>query len=235
MPLTDWKILPHRDIEAFSEHLWQIEGDLEHLPIGRRMVMVRMDDGRLVIHNAICVSEQCMARIEAWGEPAFVIVPNAFHRIDAPRWAARYPKAKVLTSSAAKKKVLERVRVDGDIEELPRTERLELIPLRGSKVGEAAMRVSDPSGTSLVFNDTVMNNHRNSGSLWWNFFALTGSLGGPKVTGLMKLTGVSNKAELKAHLLELSQTPGLVRIFPGHGEVIREHASDVLRGIAAKL
>ena len=92
----DWKVLPHRPIEQLAENLWRVQGSLEGMAIRRVMTLVRRASGELVIHNGIALDEESMASIEGWGKPATILVPNGYHRLDAPAFASRYPDAKVL-------------------------------------------------------------------------------------------------------------------------------------------
>jgi len=59
-----------------------------HMPVGdlpRRMTVVRLYDGRLVIFSAMSLNDEQMGVLEAFGRPAFLIVPGDHHR----RWHAR--------------------------------------------------------------------------------------------------------------------------------------------------
>src|SRR5688500_1555471 len=102
---NDWPVLPHRPIQTLSDVLWCVEGDLAKMGLNRWMTVVRLSDGRLVIHNAVALEADAMAEIEAFGAPAFILVPNAFHRIDCARFKRRYPGAKVLCPRGARAKV----------------------------------------------------------------------------------------------------------------------------------
>ena len=71
------------------------------------MTVVRLADGKLVIHNGIALEPAAMAELEAWGTPAYLIVPSPGHRLDAPAYKKRYPSLRVLTPKNARKKVEE--------------------------------------------------------------------------------------------------------------------------------
>src|SRR5258706_13625907 len=108
---TTWKVLPHGPIEKLSDRLWRVEGELDS--IRRVMSIAKRADGTLVIHNAISLDDAEMAEIEAWGTPSVLLVPNGFHRLDAKVFADRYPNAKVLCPTGARKKVEQVVPVGG--------------------------------------------------------------------------------------------------------------------------
>src|SRR5277367_2400294 len=85
---------PYRPIAKLEDNLWTVDGDIR-LPGGifvRKMTLMRLNDGRIAIHSAILLDEAGMADIERWGEPAFCVVPNRRHRLDAPAFRSRYPR-----------------------------------------------------------------------------------------------------------------------------------------------
>ena len=60
-----WKVLPHRPIEVVADNLWRVEGKLETMPLKRVMTIARREDGQLVVHNAMALDPESMARIDA--------------------------------------------------------------------------------------------------------------------------------------------------------------------------
>jgi len=81
---TSWVVLPHQPIDKLEPNLWRVQGTLRGMALKRVMTLIRLEDGRVVIHSAIPLEEQAMAEIEAWGNPAVLVVPNGWHRLDAP-------------------------------------------------------------------------------------------------------------------------------------------------------
>ena len=96
-----------------------------------------------------------MARIEAWGTPAFLIVPNAYHRLDAPAFKTRYPNAKVLCPRAATKKVGEVVTVDGTYDDFPADAAVRFEGLEGSGDSEGVMIVESSPSMQDLFRDRL--------------------------------------------------------------------------------
>lgn len=227
---TSWTVLPHEPIEKHSENLWSVSGKM---PGGnqRRMTVARRADGKLVIHNAIALGDAEMKEIEGLGEPAYLIVPNGFHRMDSVIYKQRYPKLNVLCPKAARKKVAEVVEVAGNLDEMPKDTNVELFHLRGMKEREGAMRVRNNGASGVVFNDTLLNLQPTSG-VGGFFMAPTGTLSVPRFTRWMML---KDSAELKAHLTELAGTPGLSHVVPGHGNVIELEPKAQLEQAAARL
>lgn len=229
-----WRVLPNGPLEKLEDNLWEVEGTVPGMPLNRRMTLVRLQDGSIVVHNAICLKEEEQQEIERWGTIRYIIVPSGFHRMDAPRYAARYPDAKVLCPDAARKGASKVVRVDGNLSEIPKDPGLTVETLEGESIQEAVLIARSGSGrTSLVFNDTLMNLPRYPGFKGW-LYQVIGSTGAPKVTPLLKMYAVKDKAALKAHLERLAALPHLVRAIPGHGAVVEgESTADVMRSVAA--
>ena len=120
-----------------------------------------IEDGSLVVHNAIALSDDEMKELEAWGKPAWLIVPNGGHRMDSRIWKQRYPNLKVVAPPGAKTKVEEIVKVDETKPAFDDTVRYEV--LDGTKEREGVLRVLGDGKSSLVFCDGIMNNRKLAG------------------------------------------------------------------------
>lgn len=227
---NEWTVLEHEAPRRLEENLWRVVGELPKMELKRQMCIARRADGRLVIHSAIALSADEMRELESWGEPAFLIVPNGWHRLDAPAYKARYPQIKVYCPAGARKHVEQVVAVDGSYDDFPNDEMVQIEHLEGVKEREGVMQVHSTAGTTLVFNDALFNQPHLPG-----FFGLVmrlmGSTGDARVTRIGKLLMVSNKRALRAHLLRLARSD-VKRIVPGHGDVIDADAAGVLRGVA---
>lgn len=230
---ADWNVLPHGAIEKLSPRLWRVEGSLPNMGLRRVMSVAKLGDGRLVVHNAIALDEPQMQELERWGEIAWVIVPNGYHRLDAPRFAKRYPNAKVLCPQGARKDVEKKVAVQGGYDALPSDPHVSLSMLAGLGGLEGLMTVRDESGASLVFNDAIFNMPHLPGATGFVLKHLTQSTGGPKLTRIGRLFLVKDRRAFADELVRLSSTPELARIIVSHHEMITSAPSDVLRAVAA--
>ena len=229
---AEWTVLNHGELVQVQENLWLIEGEIPKMSLRRRMTVARQDNGALLMHNPIALDEETIAQVEALGPVFYIIVPNGWHRLDAPSFRKRYPETIVLCPWGALKKVEQVVEVGGSYNEFPDDEKISLQHLRGMNEAEGVLKVSDGTQSTLIFNDILFNLPKGAGGL---MMKIMGSTGGPKVTPMMRMIVIKNKKELRAHLEELAQTPGLCRIVPGHGDVIEEGAAGVLRDVAATL
>lgn len=231
----EWIVLPHGPLQRLTDNLWCVEGSLPKMQLKRVMSVARFDDGRLLIHNAIAVNPDVMAAIEGWGEPAFLVVPNGWHRLDAKVFRRRYPQLRVLCPAGATARVSEVVPVQGSYDDLPADDAVQLEHFDGVGRREGLLQVkSAEQGTTLVFNDLVFNLPHLPGVLGL-ILRLMGSTGGPRITRLSRLLMIKDRQALRAHLERLATISDLRRIVIMHGSIIDEQAATVLRAIAATL
>jgi hypothetical protein len=232
----EWHVLPHGPIEELSDNLWRVEGELPHFSMRRVMTVVRLSDGRLVIHSAIALDEAAMTRLEAWGTPAFLLVPHARHRLDAPRYKERYPSLRVLVPPAVLDKARAVVAVDGTYADAPSDPALRLEVLDGTGEAEGALIVHSADGASVVLNEVVFDLQPPKSAVGRAALRLVGFGPGARVTPVVKVGLVKDKALLKAHLERLAATPNLVRLIVSHVRMSEgEAAAAALRNAAASL
>ena len=219
-PATDaWNVLPHGPLERLADNVRWVQGSLPRISLKRVMTVARLDDGRLVIHNGIALADIQMRQLEAFGTPAFLIVPNAFHRQDAAAFKHRYPELTVLAPSGSRAKVEQKVAVDGTLEEFPPDDTVRFERLGGVADVEGAMLVRSPDGTTLVLTDAMFNMDRKRDVLGFLFTTIMGSAPGPRVTRLAKLLLVKDKAALRRDLERYAALPDLQRLVVAHEKV----------------
>src|SRR5471030_2015605 len=97
-PLQKWKVLPHGKLSQIDDNILTVVGEI-HMPL--MDLPRRMTDSRLVVFSAIALDEDEMAALEAYGRPAFLIVPSDKHRLDAKIWKDRYPEMRVVAPEGA--------------------------------------------------------------------------------------------------------------------------------------
>jgi hypothetical protein len=234
MSHTDWRVLPHRPLEKVADNLWRVEGDLAGMPLKRVMAVVRTKDGRLVIHGAMALEETEMKKLEALGEPAAMLVPSGFHRMDAARFARRYPKMRVYCPHGARGRVASRVRLDGTYDDFEGDSSVRLEPVDGIGDAEGAMRVASEDGTTLVFNDILFNMPHPAG-FGGVVTRVLGSSGGPRVSRTARIALLKDPRALARRFVALAATPGLVRVMVAHHETITDRPADALRQVALTL
>lgn len=229
-----WTVLPHGPVEVLAANLRRVEGSLPDMPLGRVMTIARRRDGRLVIHNAIALEEPLMRELEAWGEPAFLVVPSAWHRLDAFVFAQRYPGLTVLCPAGARRAVQKVVPVGGTCDDLPPDDDVSLRHLDGLARREGVLTVRSEDGATLVLNDAIFNLPHLPG-LFGLVYRWTGSTGGPRVTRIFRWFVVKDRTAFRMDLERLADIPDLRRVIVSHGAMIASGVRDTLRQAAATI
>jgi hypothetical protein len=231
---TDWQVHPHGELQPLSDNLWRVQGSLPGMPLERVMIVARMRDGRLVVHGAMALDEATMKRLEALGEPAVMLVPSGYHRMDAPRYAQRYPGMKIYCPKGSLERVHAVVRVDGTFDDFEGDATVRTTHLDGVADIEGVVHVTSGDGSTLVFNDALFNMPHAPG-LGGLFTRLIGSSGGLRVSNTGRFFLVKDARMLGARLVALAGTPGLVRIAVAHHETFTDHPAEALRAVAGTL
>ncbi len=218
MAFRTWTVLPHQPIEKLSDRLWTVSGTMPKGNI-RRMTLLRLSDGRVLVHNAIALGEAEMKEVEAWGEVAGLIVPNGFHRQDAFIYKKRYPRAAVYAPQGSVKAVGKLVSVDGDFTQIPSDQTIRFEHLAGMKKKEGVLTIDDADGRTLIFNDALLN-MSSQGILADLFMSPVGTLSVPRFARMMWLNDRNDFVDQMTRL-----SCDLNRIIVGHGQTVEEDAT----------
>jgi hypothetical protein len=230
-----WRVLPHRPLEQLAERVWRLEGDLENMPLKRVMTIARRADGGLILHNPIAADDPTMAAIAALGEVRAIIVPNGYHRLDAPAFHERFPAAAVVCPAGARTRVEQVVPVTATYDDVPGDGAVELQTIDGTRAREGAMIVRGGDGATLVLNDVVFNMPHAGGFTGFVLRHLVASTGGIKITRLARLALVASKPAMRSHLERLAAIPDLRRIIVSHHQTIDRDPAGELARVAATL
>ncbi len=88
--------------------------------------------------------------------------------------------------------------------------------------------------SSLLFCDAIHDSRPGRGFHGF-MFRLMGFTGQePKVPPFFKLRAVKDKTALKADLVRLAETPGLVRLVPSHGRIVTNDPAGAIRRAVEK-
>lgn len=225
---TDWTVRKHGPLEQLADNLWWVTGTLPRMSLTRNMVIARRTDGTLVIHNGIALDDTEQMKLDALGRPAFLLVPNGWHRLDAPAYKARYPQLRVFTPAGSRDKAAQVVTVDGTYDEFPHDDAVRLETLHGVKDFEGAMVVRSSDGVTVVLTDAVFNMDKKADFFGNLFTRALGSAPGPRVSRLMNLVAIRDKAALRADLERYAALPDLQRVIVAHEKCA---SGDAARGV----
>jgi len=232
----EWKVHPHGQLTQVDDNILTVTGTIL-MPAGRlprRMTVVRLRDGRLVIFSAMSLDDSQMAVLESFGEPAFMIVPNDHHRLDAYSWQLRYPTIRVIAPAGARRKIEKVVLVDASFADFG-DPAVRFVPVSGTAEKEAALEVHGENGTTLILNDLIGNIRGASGFAGW-FLRLMGFAGDePHIPFPIKRAMIESKAQVREQLLTWAALTSLRRILVSHGEPIEDDPRGALRRLAQSI
>lgn len=222
-----WTVLPHRPIEKLTENLWRVTGMMGN--VQRQMVLARMRDGRVMVVNAVALEEPAMQALEAWGEPAVLVVPNAYHRQDARIWKQRYPKLTVVAPPRGRGRIERVVAVDRLMADAPGDDTVRVVPMDGC-AADILVEVNSAAGRTLVFCDVVLNLKPKRGPLGF-LLGPTGRISTPRI---QRWIGIQDRRAFADHLERMAAAPELSRLLFGHGSAIDERPGAALREVVAQ-
>jgi hypothetical protein len=184
-----------------------------------RTSVIRLDDGRLLVHCPTPPSDDWLKQISGLGEVSWLVVPNCFHHLGTPDLrGGKGGGCRVAPKSAAVKNP--ELRVDVDISALIETvPELALFPLEGVPFLDETLLYHRPTET-LFGADVVLRADENDH--WtWRFAA--------RITGCFKRLSVppdvrkkvEDKAAASRSLKALQALP-IKRLVVAHGHIIEE-------------
>jgi hypothetical protein len=229
----EWIVQPHGPLHEVEPGLLTVVGEIK-MPLGsfpRRMTIVALDGGGTALYSPIPLREPDMQRIAGLGEPRYLIVPSPAHRLDIRPFKHRYPGAKVVSAPGAKARVADAVKPVQTSARLGSPAKIVVVPGTGER--ELALLVRGKT-VSLVTNDIIGNVRSPRGVGGWLINRLLRFGPNPHVPRDVRGLLIEDKAALASQLRAWAEIPGLTRIIPSHGEIIRNPAH-VLRALASEL
>ena len=235
-PLQQWKVLPHGELSEVDVNILTVTGDIRMpmMSLPRRMTVVRLNGSRLIVFSAIALNEDEMTKLEAYGRPAFLIVPSDKHRLDAKPWKNRYPAMQVVAPEGARAKIEDVVPVDTVAPQFD-DPNVQFVAVPGTRGHEGALVVRTPTGTTLVLNDLVGNIRSEPGSRTL-LLQQAGCAGKePQIPRVVKMVMSKEANALRAQLTQWAEIESLKRILVSHGSPIEANPRQTLRDLAASL
>lgn len=77
--------------------IWIVEYPVHFsgLDFSARMTIIRLPDGRLMLHSPCDIDAETAVRIRALGTPAYIVAPGSFHYLHVASAQAAFPEAEV--------------------------------------------------------------------------------------------------------------------------------------------
>lgn len=195
--------------------------------IPRKMTIVRRPDG-LLFFNAIPVPEETLEQLRALGTPMALLVPNAFHALDAAPFALKL-NVPAYASDVAREALKDRLTAK-PLSDLPADASTTLFTVEGFRTHETVLVFRD----TLVVADLVTNLAHQPGFTglimkWLGFTGADLRLPKPVRKRVERDTDAVRKL-----INQLADLP-LQRVIPSHGAVLSADVPGALRRVAEQL
>lgn len=184
-----------------------------------RSTVVRLADRRLLIHSPPHPTPELCNTIDALGEVAYLVVPNCFHHLATPAFAARYPSAIVIgpRSAAAKNpglKLHQELAADSFGSALPE---FAAIPLEGCPFLDETVLFHRPTG-SLIGADLLISADAKDHFTWRWAARITGCYG--KICAPPDVRSRTRPSDALARAIDQMTSLPLDRILVAHCDPI---------------
>ena len=186
-----------------------------------RTSVVRLDDGRLLVHSPAPPADGLLKQMASLGEVSWLVVPNCFHHLGTPAAAAAFPGAKILgPRSAAAKNPKLRIDVDIHAPAFPESApEFALFPLEGVPFLDETLLYHRPTQT-LFGADVVLRADASDHWSWRLAARITGCYERVRVPPDVK-NAIADKQAASRSLQALSALP-IARLIIAHGAIIRD-------------
>jgi hypothetical protein len=218
--MAEQKQFPHGNVEQITDGLWRVVGNLS-FPLLRNMIIYRLQNGDLLLHSMIALSDAGFSEIANLGKIAYAIVPSKAHQMDAPFYRKKFPELQILAPRDSMKDIAVEVKLSGAVEDVLPTLGFKLHGVPGVKVFEYVYEVPlAGGGKALIVNDAFASNHSYDESRFMSRF-LRPLFGVPNdKLGLARIYRwfiVQRPLDLKKFGRELAQIPDVRVLTVSHG------------------
>lgn len=222
-------------MQQIAEGLWIVDRpfSLMGLQLGRRMVVVRLPDGSLLLHAPVPIDDATARQLDAVGEVRHVVAPNLMHHLALPKVAGRYPHARVHGPPGLEKKRQEMQLhpLDGDAARAWAAV-LDQQVIDGAPALRETVFFHRPSRT-LICTDLVFHFRQAEGALTRLYLRASGALGRMKQTRVLRAM-IRDRAAARASIDRVLDWD-FDRVVMAHGQVLERGGREALRDATAWL
>lgn len=186
--------------------------------------VVKLDDGGLWVHGPPPPTEPIRAALDALGPVRWAVVPNLFHHVAAPAFAAAYPEATLIGPDAIRAK---NPAVQPAVSAAERVvKELEPHPLEGVPLLDETLFFHHPTRT-LIGTDVVMTACAADHWTWRAAGRITGCWN--RVRPPPDVRWKTPRSEAAARSIERLAALPMDRLLVAHADPIEERPADQLR------
>jgi len=97
---------PHAPLRQLAPNIWIAERrqSFYGLEVGTRMTVIRLADGRLLLHSPVALTPELRRELDAIGRVCFAVAPNRVHHLHAGEVAKVYPGAQLWLAPGLERK-----------------------------------------------------------------------------------------------------------------------------------
>ncbi len=224
---------PYDKIIKHTDDLYTIDGDWYKTTFRRRMTIIKLNSGGLFIHSPIELEESDFTKINALGNVEYIIAPNSFHDSDSPVYKNRYPNAKLLVSSGAKKNCEKKCKIDGILpDDFPKSlfNEFEILEIKGTRLLNETVFFHKNSKT-LIVTDAIFNMQVELSGFEKKFFRWNKIYKRLGPSRIFKWVFTADKEQVELSFQRILKW-NFDRIIMNHGDIISTEAkSRLLKGI----
>jgi Domain of unknown function (DUF4336) len=219
-------------LQRRDDGLWTVDDPSFRLmsvaPIGTRMTLVRLRDGRVILISPIRLSAALAEQIRGLGVVAFIVAPNRVHHLFATQAKTAFPEAKLLAAPGLPDK-RPRIPFDGLVTDVTSTDwhdELEALPIAGVPfLNEVAL--FHRHTRTLILTDLCFNIR--SGP-WWAMLTfrlndMWQRFGPSRIFRLL----IRDREALRKSLDQILRWD-FDRVIIAHGEIVENGGRQALRG-----
>ena len=202
-------------MRRIDDGIWVVERPFKLFgaEFGNRMTVIRLADGKLLLHSPVSLDPQLRAEVEALGPVEYLLTPNTFHGLHVGQWSATYPHAHVF--DARDERTLSHF-----------APMLEMRQVKGiSKLNEVACYHSD--SRTLILTDLCFNIGADVPAWTKLFFSLNGAYNNFGPSRMMR-SMIDDRESLLESVTEILSWP-FERVIVSHGEVIEHNGQKAMR------
>ena len=207
-------------LRQLHSDLWVAEAPLRFvgLEMGARMTVVRLPDGKVLVHSPIAASDELVREVRALGPIAYLVAPNRYHHLYVADWQRACPDAALYVAHGLDRKRPDLVvaGVLGDEAEPGWRGALEQVPLAGIPILSEVV-FFHPASATLIATDLAFNIGHASPPVTRFVFRLFGTFGRLSPTLLERIL-VRDRAAFRRSFERVLVWP-FERVIVAHGEV----------------
>jgi hypothetical protein len=220
-------------MRRFGEEIWIADGSPVtaiagfHYPT--RMAVIRLPDDALFIWSPVALTNDLRAKVEALGQPRYIIAPNSLHHMFVGEWLDAFPEAELYAAPGVAEKRPD-LAITATLSNDPEPgwdAEIDQVLIAGNALAQEVVFFHRPSGTA-IFTDLLQQMPPDWYSGWRRFIARLDGMTGPQPAVPRKFRlAFRSKARARADIARILSWSAS-RVLMAHGEPVETDAKAYL-------